>query len=222
MSTKIKTITIKTERISTFAPDVQKAFAAVSQHIDWLFRRTGGQFQHEPLPGSGSWLPFGGAEAKVVVKALPWDSRMRSVMGQYSKADGGVIVLLRDQYLTKAGMRVLWEEYGQAYRPCPPEPVYNVPLHKDKAFQMILLTMGDGCDLLKLPGVDQSRFGDILQEHAMQGREATPANHPSGHGTVDRDDDSNSEIKIDMERIAAALSDVLERAKADSVVSGHV
>ena len=223
MRTKIKTITIGTKRINTFAPEIQWAFAAVCQHIDWLFRRTGEPFQHKALPGSDSWLPRGGADYKVVIKALPWDKRMRTITGQYSHSDGGVIVLVRDLYLTKDNMRVLWEEYGQVYHPCPSSPLYNVPLRPDKAFQMLLLSLGGDCDLLSLPGVDQSKFPTLLQDRPKDGiivasdisNESSQAaeDNPSGPGI----EIGSPEIAVDMARIVAALGELLKRAVPDTL-----
>ena len=220
MRTKIETISIGTKRINTFTPEIQWAFAAVCQHIDWLFRRTGEPFQHKALPGSDSWLPRGGADYKVVVKALPWDKRMSAVIGQYSRSEGGVIVLVRDLYLMKEDMRVLWEEYGEAYHPCPSSPLYNVPLHSDKAFQMILLSLGGGCDLLSLLGVDPSKFPTVLQDRPKEGI-VVASDTSNESNKVAKDLSSGPEIEspesdIDMARIVATLGELLKRAVPDA------
>ena len=156
MRRKTQIITIDTERLNTFPSEVQRAFIAVSLHVDWLLQQTHLPYEHRTRPGSDSWLPQQVTpDPKVVVKTLAWDKRMNSITNSYTHAEAGVIALLRDSFLTKEDMRVVFEEYGDFYHPCPTAPLYAVAPQRDKAFQMILIPLGPGCDLFDLPGVDE-------------------------------------------------------------------
>ena len=175
MKTKTEHISIRTERVGTFTPDIQRAFIGLGMHIDWLVGQSGESCSHVEYQGSDSWIPEHKLKNKVMFKTFPWDHRFKQTLDLHSGAHGGVAVMIRDEQLTPAYMRLLWEEYSSSYRHSPPMPLYSVRPHPKVDFQLIIFPLGDsGCDILRLPGVDEAKIDERLAARIGLGESVSP------------------------------------------------
>lgn len=159
MSNKtIRTQTITTRPVSGFTPDVQRAFAAIGQHIDFLLNAADERYVHKGYNGSDSWIPSHVSDDKVILKTFPWDERFREMLDLPSGDTEGVGVLVRDEFLRPSDMRCLWDAYGKAYSPSPTFPLYDVRPQegRGKDFQLLIWVLGPGCDVFALPGVSET------------------------------------------------------------------
>lgn len=215
MRVKIETLAIRTCAVHTFSPDLQRAFIAMCQHIDWLFRQTGQPFRSIPYSGSASWITgIGVGDAKVAVKALPWDKRIRCLT-QVSQGDEGIAILLRDEFLTKSDMRMLWEEYAQAYHPCPASPLYSVVPQHEKEFQLLLWCLGPGCDVFSLPGANPDEIDERLRRRLSAGVMSEGEGQIIQQDAVQNTDkrtSSSVEPSGETSRVVTALGDLMRRA----------
>ncbi len=212
MLQRVQTKLIRTEPVSEFSPEVQRALAAVGQHIDFLLARTHTPYLHKGHNGSDAWILGDPNDDKVVLKTFPWDQRLRKELDLPPSSKEGIGVLVRDEFLRPSDMRCLWNAFGKAYRPSPSFPLYAVRPQEKMPFQLLLWTLGNTCNVFALPGVVESEIEGRLALRSYSGR--TIAQVDSADPSERTADPSQSDGEADVDPdLMAALKALVQRAQ---------
>ncbi len=218
MQQKIMTRNINTKPVSGFTPDIQRAFAAIGQHIDFLLNRTQEHYIHIGYNGSDSWVPGHSNNDKVIIKTFPWDQDFHHALDLPIDSSTGVGVLVRDEFMRPSDMRCLWESYGEAYRSSPKFPLYSVSPHDGKDFQLLMWALGPGCDVFALPGVSEDDLEARITKRSSRGEIITRV---EASGVADNfvftppaeTDAANNAGVISNPRVVSALKNLVQRAR---------
>ncbi len=144
---------VQTHKISTFPLDVQAAYYLTVQHVAEMLRQA--EVPVKALEQEGSYSFADPGNGMVIIKVVPWDTRMNGLPEVEPPSHWGVSVWLRNELLSAQNMQALYGVMEGFYCPAPPNPVFCAAPNYEKGFQVIRFCMDDGwIQFNSLPGAD--------------------------------------------------------------------